>query len=479
MTFAEGQIITMKNRIIKILSLLTCAITVMSCAACGAKVEYESYYEDVPNGNSGGNSSAVSSEEPASVDGDSSSAISSTSSSTNNSNLSVDAFLESMPSKLRGSTIKMFFWDDLRSTVYKTALENFQKETGIKVEIEIADKQTYNTTLAARISSGKSPDVVKCIDNNAGTVSNLQPITSSGYDFSDSKWDKNLMKIFTYNGKCYATNVQDSPNKNMGLFVYNKKALKRANMSGDDPYTIWKKNPSAWTWSKFWDMCDKFVKANGNKEGYYGSTWGTEDGYVKAFGVTLWRYDTDAGKFINCSNTDESVKRYGELINAISKKWSTSVIDVTSFNSGKILFSWTYSSSAEKASTAYESLRNGNNLGFVPMPIDSAYTPLFETCAYGIPVGAKNAAAVPYFLRAIFSPESVDEKSFYYNDEAKTVVESVIKENKFFYGNGYNYDIWQEMIKGTGTNVKSILDAYQGVINDTVSLENSKLSKLN
>ncbi len=474
------------KKISRVLSILLSISLIFMCAACGAKTEYESYYEDVPGEVAGGDETTVSdndtqSEAPKESNG-TQSKVSSGSTSTANptvkDNMTPDEFLDTMPTKLRGSTIKMFFWDDLRSTVYKTALNKFQQKTGIKVEIEVADKPTYQSTLAARISAGKSPDVVMCEDNNVGTVSNLQPITNSGYNFKDNAWDKKLMQMFTYNGKCYAVNVQDSPNKNIGIIVYNKKALKRANLSKDDPYTLWKSNPSKWNWSKFWSMCDAFVKANGGKEGYYGSTWGTEDGYVNAFGVSLWRYDGEKGKTVNESNTAESIKRYGEIVDAINKKWSTSVVDVTGFESGKILFSWTYSSTAEKMGVGNESLKKGNNLGFVPMPTDSTHTPMFTTCAYGIPVGAKNAAAVPYFLRYIYSPESLDEDEFYFNEEAKTVVKSVISKNEFFFGNGYNYAVWQDMIKGTGANVKSVIDSYQGMINDTVKIDNNNIAKL-
>ncbi len=475
----------MKKYFVKAFALMLSGAIALSLAGCGAKVTYESVYEDVP-GSSGQTQSGSSSDGNSSTANNSSTKGQTSGGTVSGSskmpsgktNYTPDQFLDAMPKNLKGTTLKMFFWDDLRSTVYKGALNKFQEKTGIKVEIEIADKSTYGATLAARISAGKSPDIVKCIDNNVGTVANLQPITNSGYDFGDQNWDADLMKLFTYNGKCYAANVQNSPNKNMGIFTYNKKALKRANMSNDDPYTIWKNNPSNWTWAKFWSMCDSFIKANNGKEGYYGSTWGTEDGYVKAFGVSLWRYDPDAGKTVNCSNNQEAVKRYGEIVDAINKKWSTTTADSTGFESGKILFAWGFSSVAEKDSTISESLRKGNNLGFVPMPTDSKYTPLFETCAYGIPVGAKNAAAVPFFLRYIYSPESVKESDFYYNDEAKNVVTSVIKTNKFYFGNGYLYQVWQDMVNGTASNVKSVLDSYQGTINDNVTLANESLKKL-
>ena len=485
--------IIMKKSILRLLSLTISIIMIFSCVACGAKVEYESYYEDVPTGNSdntSNNTSANTSDDTSvntSVDSgeieDNSTTSKPTSSvneggPTGKTNLSVDEFIAAMPSKLRGTTIKMLFWDDLRSTAYSSALNEFQKATGIKIEIEIANKDAYQTTLASRISSGQSPDVVKCIDNNVSSVANLLPITDSGYDFGDANWDKNLMKMFTFNGKCYAFNVQDSHNKNFGIITYNKKALKRANMVKDDPYTIWKNDPSKWTWNKFWSMCDAFVKANNGKEGYYGSTWGTEDMYVNAFGVALWRYDHNSGKVVNCSNTAESVKRYGEIIKAVNNKWSTTVYDGTGFSSGKILFNATYSSIAENNSSICLELKKGDNLGFVPMPVDSTYTPLFETCAYGIPVGSKNAAAVPYFIRYIFSPESIKESEFYFNEEARAVVSSVIKKDKLFFGNGYNYNVWQEMIKGTDANVKSVLDSYQGMINDNVADANNSISKL-
>ena len=492
----------MKKFIVKSFALILSGLITLSLAGCGAKVEYESYYEGGPDGgntsvssNAGntsngqtdntGNKADTSSKITKKVGGNvtddtaSSSASKTQKKSGKTTNMTPDQFLESMPENLKGSTIKMFFWDDLRSTVYRTPLKKFEQKTGIKVEIEIAEYTTYIATLAARISAGKSPDIVKMIENNIGNVSNLQPIDNIGYDFNDKNWDKALMKLFTYNGRCYAFNVDKSPNKNVGIFTYNKKALKRANMTKDDPYTIWKNNPKSWTWSKFWELCNKFVKANSGKEGYYGTTWGTEDGYVKAFGVCLWRYDPDKGKVVNCSNTPEAVKRYGELIDSINKKWSTSTADSTGFDSGKILFAWGYSSTAEKNGVGGENLKKGNNLGFVPMPTDSTYTPLFTTSAYGVPIGAKNGGAVPYLVRYLFSPESINEDDFYYNEESKNVVTSVINKNNFYFGNGYHYQVWQDMIKGTGANVKSVLDSYQGMINDTVSLANESMKKLN
>ena len=470
-----------KSNLLRLSSAILSLAFVISAAGCkssnGKTVSSEIVWteeEIVESGNNSGSSSQGGASES-----QADSKTSSASGSKTPSNASRQAFIESMPSKLKKTTIKVLFWDDLRNTVYKSALKEFQEKTGIKVEFEIASKSVFDQQLASRISAGKSPDLVKVIENNVSNVSNLQPITASGYDFNDSCWDTEIKRDFTFNGKCYAINVKDSPNRNIAILLYNKKALKRANMTADDPYTVWKKNPSAWTWSKVWSMCDNFVKANNNREGYYGITFGVEDGYPRCFKGTLWRYDSSKGKVVNCIKNNETVKAYETIVDAISKKWSTSTFDNQSFEAGKVLFSYSYSSISEKDNGGNSALIEAGNLGFVPIPTDSTVQPLFEYAAYGIPVGAKNAAAVPYLLRYIFSPDSVDSNSFYVNNEAKTVVEAMIKRGNFFFGNGYNYQIWQELISGTSSNVKSVLDSYSGQIDSTVAENNSNIAKLN
>lgn len=201
--------------------------------------------------------------------------------------LTPDQFLAKMPAELKGTTLTFFFWEDLHHTAYKGAVEAFEKKTGITLKTEIANKAEYYSQLAARITAGQSPDLVKVIENNIGNITNLQPITNSGYDFNDIGWDKELMHDFTYNGRIYATNVQNTPNRNMAVMLYNKRALSRAKLEA--PYEIWKKNPADWTWDKVWEMCEDFRTAMGNKDGYYGITFGVEDGYPRSFGAAFFR----------------------------------------------------------------------------------------------------------------------------------------------------------------------------------------------
>lgn len=388
----------------------------------------------------------------------------------------VDEFLKSMPAKLKGTTIDFFHWADLHNSAYKDALAKFEKDTGITVKFSQASHSAFKEDLASRVAAGNSPDVMELIYSTPATVANIQPITNSGYDFNDKAWDKDIMDMFTYAGRCYGVQVTDSPNRNMGMIYYNKKTLKTV-PGIEDPYTLWKNNPNSWTWEKLWSMCDQFLEAKQHKEGYFGITFGENDGYVKCFGVSLWDFDTKTHKCVNHMKEANTVKRYTELMDAIEKKRSTSQVNGDGFEKGKILFNWSYSSMVERDNAGFAALKKQKNVGVVPCPSDSTVTPLFETCAYGIPVGAKNKEAVPYLLRCVFDPSTNDVENFYINEEAKTAVEAAAKK-KLFFGNGYEWSIWESLVAGGPSNVKSVLDSFDSAVSDTVMLQNEQMNTL-
>lgn len=242
-------------------------------------------------------------------------------------------------------------------------------------------------------------------------------------------------------------------------------------------YTIWKNNPEDWTWDTLWSMCDTFLKANGNGSDYFGIT-GLNETYAACFGGCFWYYDYQSGKAVSMINSQETVKRYEILIDAISKRLAAGASDPVQFETGKILFSCGYSSATEKDNGAYTTLIASDNLGVVPVPTNSTKQPLFEYSAYGIPVGAKNAEAVPYFLRYVFSPEGNDLDNFYINDQAREVIEYVSYQDNTFFGSGYTYEIWQKLLSGNSSQVKSVLDSYAGVMQQNVDDANAAIAKL-
>lgn len=389
--------------------------------------------------------------------------------------LTIDQVVAKMPSSLKGTTLTFLFWEDITNLAYKDAVAKFEAKTGIKFKTEIVTKSEYDAQLAARISAGNSPDMFKVLYNNPSNCVNLQPITATGYDFNDTAWDDEIIRDFTFNGRVYAVNVKNSPNCNASIIIYNKKALKRAGLADQDPYTLWKNNPDSWTWSKLWSMCEAFVKANNNADGYFGiSVW---DKYAASLGGGFMRYDPSQGKVVNLVNSSATIKGYETVIDAISKNWATSVSDSTAFTTGKVLFACAYSSILEK-NNGFEMLAKQGNLGAAPMPTDSSQQPLIEYSSYGVPVGAKNAAAVPYFLRIVMSPEGNDLNQFYIDSQAREVAEFTAAKNNKFFVEGWNYEINQKLLAGTASQVKSILDSYVGTVQENVDAANALIANL-
>jgi len=491
----------MKKSIVKVISaMLSLAMTVGILCSCGDKpktdntsdwqeeevVEYEEIVESDGNSVSSGNSSNKNNSSAGSNSSDktnNSSSSKNNSGSNQNSNIdasSADGFLASMPKKLKGTTIKYFYWWDPKTQMEKDAIAAFEKKTGITVKPEVGSYKTFQTELAAKIAAGNSPDIVRLLSNAMYQVKCLQPITNSGYDFSDDIWWKKLMKDYTYNGKTYAVNIRpkDAAILDTYMIYYNKRALRAADMQ--DPYQLWKKNSKSWTWSKLWSMCDEFVKANNNKSGYYGISFQYNNAYVRMFGCANYDYNSKKGKWENYMSSPELAKRWSELISYNTKGLSAINHDSTSFQRAKILFDGAGPFACRVGDQTHQILKDRGELGVVPIPTDSPYQLLYEYTAFGIPQGAKNAQAVPYYLRYVLDKNNYDLDKIYYDAQAKDVVEYTLSfaDNKYFFGENEIYDLRQALVNGTADQVKSTLASYKGVIQDTVDSCNEQIKYL-
>ena len=94
--------------------------------------------------------------------------------------------------------------------------------------------------------------------------------------------------------------------------------------------------------------------------------------------------------------------------------------DMNGFNNGQYLFFGPAIISARRTHFDLTDLKNKGSLGMVPYPAVSGqtqyYQNIFEIEAYGVPKGAKNAAAVPYFLNYYLDGEKYDSSTFF-NDK--------------------------------------------------------------
>lgn len=449
------------------LGLVACNSGKSSDSSSSLNSSIQSADSDIISDVSSGNS--VNSEESSAAATSSAVASNETSSSSvtpsKATNLTRDQVMAKMPAKLKNTTIKYVSWDDPRVAMEKDAIKEFEQKTGIKLEVEIMGLGTIPDTVAARIAAGNSPDLVRCDEAYPFVCKNFQPITNLGYDFNDNAWDKDLMSYYTYNGLTYSMQLKDTPFTPVALFFYNKKALSRAEMEDMDPYTIWKNNPADWTWDKFWSICDTFLKRNNNKDGYYGAVFsGTYlYAYLRCFGLTNMDYNPAKGKFETMLQNPEFVKRTEILADCIQKKYVTQGSAADDFQMGRTLFCWNWMINLQADNTYFAELKKTNSLGVVPIPTDSTKQVLYQHYGHGVPVGAKNGEAVPYFIRYIQDRKSYNVNNMYTVEHAAEVVEWSIsrgRANKNFYvGTGIHiYNFTSKILVSPSAQVKSICD---------------------
>ena len=395
--------------------------------------------------------------------------------SSKKTSLTKEQVIAKMPAKLKGTTIKYMYWWNPKDQMEAEAIASFEKKTGIKIQPIVASYNGFYSEVAAKIAAGDSPDIVRLMFADSTTLNLLQPITNSGFDFNDTAWHEKVLADYTFNGNTYAVNLAKSAVMDYAVIYYNKNALKAAEMQ--DPYTLWKKNPSSWTWAKFWQMCDEFVKANKkSSDTYYGSVFEYPDAFVRAMGGCVYDYDSKNGKYINKITSNAMKVGWQRTLSAIDKKWLAQEFDVSLFDSGKALFYWSGPYSVRKGDARQEALKKQNALGIVPLPTDSKNQTLYEYTAFGICKGAKNAAAAPYYLRWVLDQSSYDMDNLYATKEASEVMKYVSSKENLFYGSYWYTALFNDLYNGGTNQVQSVLDSYKNTVNLTVQKLNEGIS---
>ena len=388
--------------------------------------------------------------------------------------VSCEDFLKSMPAKLKGTTIKYFYWWDPTKQMEKDTIKAFTKKTGINVQPVVGNYSTFQTELAAMISAGDSPDIVRLLSNAMYQVTSLQPITNSGYDFKDPIWYEQLMKDYTYNGKIYATNLRPDTTAILDtwLLYYNTKTIRTYDL--EDPYTIWSKKPSDWTWKKLWELVDTFMTEGGNREDMGGVTlW---NAYNRMLGGFYYDYESSAGKWVNLLTSKKTVDSWVDRVDKWSKRWLTETPGYAGLERGKLLFLGHGPYACRVGDTNFESMKKAGTLGVVPLPSDSPYYPLYEYTAFGIPQGAKNAEAVPYYLRYVLDRNNYDQSHVYESEKMRKAVEYSVDRNNLVFGENELYELRTALLGGTPDQVKATLDSYKGVVQEIVDRENEKIT---
>ena len=391
--------------------------------------------------------------------------------------------LASMPKKLRGSSLVMYNWNTASEyTGAPEVIEKFTKETGIKVTWQNVTFDNYFTKLTALVASGKNiPDVVRLRADEYTLLQNLQPLSKTGYDFSDQAWDQGLMGLYTYGNNTYATSLQNTHIGCVNMLFYNSSLIKKYDL--EDPYQLWK--AGKWNWDKYIEMCRAFKEVAGdgavasNGEGHfkvYGSCYGLQ-GAIAYNGKSFYNAMKDA-------NFLEVHQKLGDLYN---KEKLFEFGGQTKFNDGTSLFSIGSAIHLRRKNSYFGNLKSANTLMAVPLPEITGqgtyYQGLGEAEAYGIAKGASNPEAVPYFLRYFLDGSNYQLSNYFGNEQNLEVYNWCMNQKNKVMSYGYPSGMGAADTEGsieaqTGAQMKSYIDANYGVTDKAVKEYNDILASL-
>ncbi len=335
-----------------------------------------------------------------------------------------DAFIASMPTKLNGSTITFLNWYDTDDrAAEKENIEAFEKATGINVNVIGTEYNMYTDKLVSMVATGDAPDVIRMSEPRAAWMKYLQPIVNTGYDFEDKNWNKEVEKLYSVNGIQYAANLSYTPFIVFSTIQYYTDAIEEYGF--EDPWELWKKGE--WTWEKMNSMSEEWIKQGPD---YYGFANVNFEMYTSTLGLDFVNYD---GNQWNMNLYDGTLLRaWRDLIRDRENR-----ITVQSTNStfGKVkhtaFFAYCDSTCLEASSIYNVAMKNRGVWGVVPTPKHAGkeyYAPLTELLAFGVPTGAKNPEAVPYFISWYANLAKYDPDTFFYNEQAKAVFEDMVSQ---------------------------------------------------
>ena len=394
-----------------------------------------------------------------------------------------DAFIASMPAELKGTTIKFLNWyriDDRAAE--KANVEAFEAASGINVEvIDVEYGKAYNDKLAGLVATGDSPDVFRMSEPQMAWMKALQPIVNTGYDFSDKAWNSEVKELYSVNGIQYAANLSYTPFVLFATTIYHTDTMEEFGF--EDPWELWKKGE--WTWDKMDEMSAEWVKQGPD---YYGHATVVFDMMASTAGKDFVSYD---GKQWQMNLYDADLldiwrKTLEGRENRLYVQGTNTTFDNTKH---KALFGYCDSTGLEASSQYGGKLKKRGVWGVAPAPKYAGsdyYLPVTELVAWGVPIGAKNPKAVPYFISWYGNLAKYDLDTFFYNEQARAVFEEMVAQpNRFLNASAsiFAFDsnplCWHLFNNGASSQITTFIQQQEYRCQDKLNQWNEVLNNMN
>lgn len=339
----------------------------------------------------------------------------------------------SIPDSIKGSTVRFATWIDHTQTEGAVPLANFEKDTGLKVELFTVAQDGYVNKLQTSIASGDIPDVFVSNEGNQNFPLTMQiaaPINKvSNIDLNEPIWDQTMLATATIDGNVYLVNTIGTPWSGSNLCYFNKSLFEENGFTTPAEYY----EQGNWTWATMKKVM-KDVKSLGSD--YAGGMIDVEI-LGDSAGVSFVMYDYKTATFKSGINTTELLATYQWYADARDEGLLGGTLQ--KFREAKcgIVTIGVYG----LKNTGYFKDMDPNDVGFTYLPsledgTASRTSSIYRM--YGIVAGCKNANAAGYFIRYWLDPKNYDLNNTFISIEAGNFYYALI--NKTADEKYFNYD---------------------------------------
>lgn len=223
----------------------------------------------------------------------------------------------------QGDEVTFMNWDPVAGTPFETAIQAFEAETGITVDIQPAPTDDYSTKMRTLLASGSPPDVMRIDDDlvrGFAEANQLLDLTSL-IEESDVATDQFPDALFSFPKQADGTHPAWVIGVQPRVIFYNKTMFEEAGV--ELPPTTW--TMEGWTWDDFLETAKQLTVP--------GEQWGAliygDNAYEQTFsvnnGVEGGIYSPDGTEFTLASpNGVEAVQWVTDLtcVHEVQPPWS-------------------------------------------------------------------------------------------------------------------------------------------------------------
>ena len=310
----------------------------------------------------------------------------------------------------RGTTVVYATWKDPAKNEDGLVVDNFEKLTGINVEIDMVPQATYVQEIAGKIAANNAPDIF--FDNCffPSSVAVLQPIDAMNLDLTEGIWDQGMLEMSKFAGKSFLVNTVGNIWAEVDCLFYNKKIFANNNIRTPEEYV----ELGRWDFAAL-TKCMTDVKNAGYIGGYI-----DVQSLVASTGAGFYKFEN--GQFSNgvTQMTTDVMKQISQWVSDGLIKDPREYNLLNNFTTGKCGIAITNAFGLK--ATGYFADMNPNDVGFTYIPAYSADTQTYTTGLFrgwGLIRGAKNPGGAGVFLRYYLDATNYDSASAFISEEAE------------------------------------------------------------